>query len=87
MIQVNMHEAKTHLSELVEKVEAGEEVVIARAGRPIARLVPFHPQRAPRQLGLCRGQIRIASDFDELPSDIERVTTSPIRRTTSPSAR
>jgi prevent-host-death family protein len=72
MIQVNMHEAKTHLSELVEKVEAGEEVVIARAGRPIARLVPFQPKRAPRQLGLCRGQIRIAADFDELPSDIQR---------------
>jgi prevent-host-death family protein len=72
MVQVNMHEAKTHLSELVEKVENGEDVVIARAGRPVARLVPFVPRREPRRLGLCRGQIRIADDFGELPPDLAR---------------
>ena len=60
---VNIHEAKTHLSRLVERVEAGEEVTIARAGRPVARLVPLRTVR-PRKLGALRGRIRIAPDFD-----------------------
>jgi prevent-host-death family protein len=61
---VNIHEAKTHLSRLVERVEAGEEVVIARAGRPVARLVPYRARRTPRQPGLWRGRVRLAPDFD-----------------------
>ena len=61
---VNIHEAKTHLSRLVERVEAGEEVVIARAGRPVARLVPYRGRREPRRPGLLRGQIRLADDWD-----------------------
>jgi prevent-host-death family protein len=61
---VNIHEAKTHLSRLVERVEAGEEVVIARAGRPVARLVPYRVRRSPRQPGLWRGMVRMAPDFD-----------------------
>lgn len=61
---VNIHEAKTHLSRLVERVEAGQEVVIARAGRPVARLVPYRRRTAPRQPGQWRGLVRIASDFD-----------------------
>ena len=61
---VNIHEAKTHLSRLVERVEAGEEIVIARAGRPIARLVPYRARTKPRTPGLWRGQGWIREDFD-----------------------
>ena len=64
---VNIHEAKTHLSRLVERVEAGEEVVIARAGRPVARLVPFRARTAPRIPGLWRGRVSLAADFDATP--------------------
>jgi len=60
---VNIHDAKTHLSRLVERVEAGEEITIARAGRPVARLVPLRAAR-PRMLGALRGRIRLAPDFD-----------------------
>ena len=61
---VNMHEAKTHLSRLVERVESGEEIVIARAGRPVARLVPYHARTAPRVPGGWEGRIRLADDWD-----------------------
>ena len=62
---VNIHEAKTHLSRLIERVESGQEVVIARAGRPVARLVPYHSRTTPRTPGLWRGRVRLAPDFDE----------------------
>jgi prevent-host-death family protein len=61
---VNIHEAKTHFSRLVERVEAGEELVIARAGRPVARLVPYRPRHDPRTPGLLKGKIRLAADWD-----------------------
>ncbi len=61
---VNIHEAKTHLSRLVQRVETGEEVVIARAGRPVARLVPYRVRTSPRVPGQWRGRVRIAPDFD-----------------------
>jgi prevent-host-death family protein len=61
---VNVHEAKTHLSRLIERVAAGEEITLARAGRPVARLVPYDRRTAARQPGLLRGQIRMAPDFD-----------------------
>ena len=61
---VNVHEAKTHLSRLLAEVENGGEVTIARAGRPVARLVPAGPPQK-RELGLERGQIWIAPDFDD----------------------
>ena len=65
-----MHEAKTHLSRLLERVEAGEEVVIARAGHPIARLVPLEPKRA-KVPGRLRGAIKVGRDFDApLPEEI-----------------
>jgi prevent-host-death family protein len=67
---VNMHEAKTHLSRLVERVEVGEEVVIARAGRPVARLVPYARRTEPRVPGVWRGQVRIAPDFDAPDDDL-----------------
>jgi prevent-host-death family protein len=61
---VNIHEAKTHLSRLVERVEAGEEVVIARAGRPVARLVRYRARTEPRRPGAWRGRVHLAPDFD-----------------------
>jgi prevent-host-death family protein len=65
MESVNIHEAKTHLSRLVERVEAGEEVIIARAGRPVARLIPFRAHRQPRVPGLWAGRVTIGPDFDD----------------------
>ncbi len=67
---VNVHEAKTHLSRLLERVAGGEEVVIAKAGKPVARLVPFRvPGR--RTLGLDKGRVQIPKDFDApLPDDV-----------------
>jgi prevent-host-death family protein len=68
---VNIHSAKTHLSRLLAEVAAGEEVVIAKAGKPVARLVPFEPRREPRRPGLLKGQIWISEDFeDPLPEEI-----------------
>ena len=67
---VNIHEARTHLSRLIERVEAGEEVVIARAGRPVARLVAYKPRREPRVPGIWRGLVTIAPDFDEPDEDL-----------------
>jgi prevent-host-death family protein len=61
---VNIHAAKTHLSRLVERVERGEEIVIARAGRPVARLVPYRLRQEPRKPGLWKGQIWLADDWD-----------------------
>lgn len=61
---MNVYDAKTRLSSLLSKVEAGEEVVIARNGRPIARLTSFERQRSDRVPGELRDQIRIGADFD-----------------------
>jgi prevent-host-death family protein len=62
---VNMLEAKTHLSRLVEEVERGEDIVIARAGTPVARLIPYVEERRPRVPGLLKGKIWMSDDFDE----------------------
>jgi prevent-host-death family protein len=67
---VNVHEAKTELSRLLEEVEGGERVVIARAGQPVAVLVPYKAAVRRRRLGLFAGQAKIHADFDELPDDI-----------------
>lgn len=68
---VNMHEAKTHLSRLAEEVAAGKEIIVARAGKPIMKLVPFHSERKPRRLGLLKGKIHMAESFDEpLPEEM-----------------
>lgn len=69
--QVNMHEAKSQLSKLVEKVEAGEEVVIARSGKPVAKLVPVE-ERYPVRLGLLEGQVEVYGDFDDMNEEINR---------------
>jgi prevent-host-death family protein len=68
--QVNIHEAKTHLSRLVERVEAGEEILIARGGRPVARLVPVGRRTRPRELGIWQGEVWVAPDFDESMDDL-----------------
>ena len=69
-MEVNIHEAKTHLSRLLQRVAAGEEVTIARSGVPVARLVAVEP-KAKRPLGFARGEIWIADDFDApLPDDL-----------------
>lgn len=70
MAEVNVHEAKTHLSKLLRRVAAGEEIVISRSGKPIARLVPIRP--APqRVLGVDRGIYSVPDDFDApLPDDL-----------------
>lgn len=66
-----MHEAKTTLSKLVERAASGEEIVITRRGRPVARLEPIAPEPALDSVrGAWRGRVRIAEDFDELPDDI-----------------
>ena len=71
MAQFGMHEAKTNLSQLVERAEAGEDIVIARNGKPVARLVPVAQMNSLASVyGALRGQIHMADDFDELPDDI-----------------
>jgi prevent-host-death family protein len=73
MDTVNLYEAKTNLSSLVERAAAGEEIIIAKAGRPLARLVPVAKRVKPRELGLLAGQVWIADDFDDqLPADVLR---------------
>jgi prevent-host-death family protein len=69
MKQVNVHEAKTHLSRLLEEVEAGEDIVVARNGRPIARLVPYQ-RVGTRVPGAWQGKVQIAEDFDDLPPSL-----------------
>lgn len=63
-MKVNIHEAKTHLSRLIERATAGEETVIAKAGKPVARLVPYRSAPGPRRLGAWRGRVEIRADFD-----------------------
>jgi prevent-host-death family protein len=71
MQQINVHEAKTHLSKLLDRVENGEEIVISRAGKPVAKLVPYWPQTGPRIPGAWKGRGWIGDDFeDELPEEI-----------------
>ena len=66
----NIHEAKSQLSKLVEQAMSGEEVIIAKAGQPMVRLVPIQADHTPRQGGQWKGRVRIADDFDELPAEI-----------------
>jgi prevent-host-death family protein len=70
-MEVNIHQAKTHLSRLLQRVAEGEEVVIARAGEPIARLVRIQPERTTRPLGMDRGSVVVPDDFnDPLPPEL-----------------
>ena len=71
MKEVNVHEAKTHLSRLLTRVEAGEEVIISRAGKPVARLLPYNKAQRKRIAGRDVGLVEIPDDFDApLPDDV-----------------
>ncbi|MBI3986438.1 MAG: type II toxin-antitoxin system Phd/YefM family antitoxin [Lentisphaerae bacterium] len=71
MIEVNIHEAKTHLSRLLQRVAAGEEVLIGKAGKRVARIVPWHDGSKARVPGLDRGLFTVPDDFDDpLPADV-----------------
>jgi prevent-host-death family protein len=72
MRSINVQEAKTHLSRLLEDAVAGEDIVIAKAGRPYVRLVSCLPSSTPRQLGGWEGKLRVAADFDETPEEVIR---------------
>jgi len=71
-MEVNIHEAKTHLSKLLQRVTLGEEVVIAKAGKPIAKLVPISTEKRRFTLGSAKGEFVVPDDFnDPLPKEIE----------------
>jgi prevent-host-death family protein len=77
--QVNVYEAKTQLSKLLQQVEAGDKIVIARHGKPVARLVPLQRTAAPWQLGSLRGKIWMSPDFDEPDQElIDLIENGPI---------
>jgi prevent-host-death family protein len=69
MVTVNIHEAKTHLSKLVERAARGETVVIAKAGKPLVRLSALAAPAEPRRLGFLAGQIEVPDDFDVLGAE------------------
>lgn len=70
---VNMHQAKTNLSKLIEKTLNGEDVVIAKAGKPVAKLVPYKKAPKPRTPGLWKGKVWMAPDFDEEDEEINKL--------------
>jgi prevent-host-death family protein len=71
MVIVNTHEAKTNLSRLLDEVQEGEDIVIARGNKPLARLVPYSGGKAARKPGWLKGKIRVADDFDApLPDEV-----------------
>lgn len=71
MEKINVHDAKTHFSRLIERAERGEEFVIARAGKPVARLGPLRKAPVKRRLGLLKGKVKIPEDFNApLPDDV-----------------
>ena len=70
MIKSNVHEAKSRLSQLIELANAGEEVIICKAGKPVVRLIPYSEKRKPRKPGIWKGKVRIAPDFDILPPSL-----------------
>ena len=65
----NIHEAKTHLSRLIESVIAGEEVIIAKAGKPLVKLIPYEETKQPRKPGGWEGKVTMSDDFDEELTD------------------
>jgi len=70
-MEVNIHEAKTHLSKLLERVALGEEVIIAKSGKPVAKLVAFELQPKPRVFGSAKGEFIVPDDFNEPDPEIE----------------
>ena len=68
---VNIHAAKSQLSRLLDAAAAGEEVIIAKAGKPVAKLVPLKQRQEPRRLGVLAGRLHVPDDFDDpLPDDV-----------------
>jgi prevent-host-death family protein len=73
MKTINIHAAKTHLSSLVAEVEAGEEIIIAKAGKPVARLVPLQKNDFRRSFGALKGRIHMKDNFDDpLPPEMAK---------------
>ncbi|GMV92713.1 MAG: hypothetical protein AMXMBFR82_24910 [Candidatus Hydrogenedentota bacterium] len=70
MKRVTLREAKRDFEQLVESVAAGEEIVISKAGEPVAKLVPYCDEQRDREPGYWQGQVKIREDFDDLPDDI-----------------
>ena len=77
MVITNISDAKASLSKLIEQVLQGEEVIIGKAGKPLAKIVPYTVDTAPRQLGAgnWKGKIWVAEDFDDLPADLVSLFT------------
>lgn len=71
MIQVNIHEAKTTLSQLLQKVLKGEQVIIAKSNKPVAKLVPVEELKEERVIGFAKDKIKLSDDFDEPIDDFE----------------
>lgn len=71
MVQINIHEAKTHFPRLVDRAAAGEEIIISKSGKPMAKLVPLQQDLTPGRFGLMKGEMYISDDFDApLPPDV-----------------
>ena len=70
--RVNVYDAKTHFSRLLARAESGDEIVISRHGRPVARLVPYRPESRVRRPGIWRGQVTMSPDFDDFGAADER---------------
>lgn len=77
-MEVNVHEAKTHLSKLLERVALGEEVIIAKAGTPVAKLVPVSGQKREFRFGSARGEFVVPDDFDDSDAEIEDLFYKPL---------
>jgi len=75
---INVHQAKTHLSKLLDQVLAGEEVIIARHGKPVAKLSPMSADLQPRQPGALKGKIWMANDFDDFDEELQDLFSGPI---------
>lgn len=71
MEQVNIYEAKTHFSKYVEQAESGQDVIIARGGKQVARLTSIEPKKTPVRFGVLKGRVQVSADFDEtLPDEV-----------------
>ena len=75
---INVHQAKTQLSKLLDQVLAGEEIVIARHGKPVAKLSPMSADLPPRQPGALKGKIWIADDFEDFDKEMQDLFSGPI---------
>ncbi len=81
-MEVNVHEAKTHLSRLLRQVAAGEEITISRAGTPVAKLIAAAAPSKSRPMGMDRGKIRMADDFDRPDRGLEDLFYGPVTTST-----